>query len=380
MPFAKIKTGKSRGKYRSPSGRVFTARQVRAYYATGGFKNDRLIGDAESYLSPSTDPTRTAGLRDQFRNEAMKKVRQFKTLMRAYVVTNNLMGIGTPARMNPGGLDTESVYTGFVEFITNLGYKVVVAEGVWMHPLLRRAYESGVDAARSIMRRTDIGLDLTGDLLYRTSAKHELEGIVDATLQQLSRKAVEVITLGLRPMEMQRQFDQVVDKIMAVRVQALANVAVVQLHNAGRLDTFQSGGVDEVGVVPEVAPVQEVGDSCGCGPGLRYQTVDARKPANQSERAQAQARTGGGQFVAQTFTRETYRTAKRANKNFKKIEKVSVQTAGDGKVCRRCRRLARNGPYKIDRARSLFPAHPNCRCAFVPAGTSVDEEDDDDDE
>ena len=34
MPFAKT----SRGRYRSPSGRTYTSRQVRAYYATRGFK------------------------------------------------------------------------------------------------------------------------------------------------------------------------------------------------------------------------------------------------------------------------------------------------------------------------------------------------------
>jgi hypothetical protein len=34
MPFRK--TGKHR--YKSPSGRVYTARQVRAYYATGGWR------------------------------------------------------------------------------------------------------------------------------------------------------------------------------------------------------------------------------------------------------------------------------------------------------------------------------------------------------
>ena len=38
MPFTKIKKGKNKGKYKSPSGRVYTARQVRAYYATDGFK------------------------------------------------------------------------------------------------------------------------------------------------------------------------------------------------------------------------------------------------------------------------------------------------------------------------------------------------------
>lgn len=40
MPFIKIKTGKNKGKYKSPSGRKFTARQVRAYYA-GVFKKKK---------------------------------------------------------------------------------------------------------------------------------------------------------------------------------------------------------------------------------------------------------------------------------------------------------------------------------------------------
>jgi len=38
MPFKKITSGKNKGKYRSPSGRIYTARQVRAYYATKGWK------------------------------------------------------------------------------------------------------------------------------------------------------------------------------------------------------------------------------------------------------------------------------------------------------------------------------------------------------
>lgn len=36
MPFVKIISGKNRGKFRSPSGRVFTKSQVNLYYARGG--------------------------------------------------------------------------------------------------------------------------------------------------------------------------------------------------------------------------------------------------------------------------------------------------------------------------------------------------------
>lgn len=41
MPFKKITSGKDKGKYRSPSGRKFTKGQVKAYYATDGFKKKR---------------------------------------------------------------------------------------------------------------------------------------------------------------------------------------------------------------------------------------------------------------------------------------------------------------------------------------------------
>jgi hypothetical protein len=38
MPFTPITLGRNRGKYKSPTGRIFTGRQIKAYYATKGFK------------------------------------------------------------------------------------------------------------------------------------------------------------------------------------------------------------------------------------------------------------------------------------------------------------------------------------------------------
>jgi len=40
MPFTLIKTGKNKGKYKSPSGRIFTLKQVQMYYATNGFTKE----------------------------------------------------------------------------------------------------------------------------------------------------------------------------------------------------------------------------------------------------------------------------------------------------------------------------------------------------
>ncbi len=38
MPFTKITEGKNAGKYITESGRIYTLRQIRAYFATGGWK------------------------------------------------------------------------------------------------------------------------------------------------------------------------------------------------------------------------------------------------------------------------------------------------------------------------------------------------------
>ena len=42
MPFTPIKSGKNKGKYTSPSGRVFTQAQVNLYHMTNGFQKSKL--------------------------------------------------------------------------------------------------------------------------------------------------------------------------------------------------------------------------------------------------------------------------------------------------------------------------------------------------
>ena len=43
MPFDKIKKGKNKGKYKSPSGKVYTKDQVRLYHASDGFKKGGVL-------------------------------------------------------------------------------------------------------------------------------------------------------------------------------------------------------------------------------------------------------------------------------------------------------------------------------------------------
>ena len=51
---------------------------------------------------------------------------------------------------------------------------------------------------------------------------------------------------------------------------------------------------------------------------------------------------------------------------------VDVLTAEDENVCIICEDISAGGPYDLDEAEGLIPAHVYCRCAFVPAGTLED--------
>lgn len=46
---------------------------------------------------------------------------------------------------------------------------------------------------------------------------------------------------------------------------------------------------------------------------------------------------------------------------------VEFATAGDERVCSRCRAIDREGKtYTIQQARGIIPVHPNCRCVWLP--------------
>lgn len=55
-------------------------------------------------------------------------------------------------------------------------------------------------------------------------------------------------------------------------------------------------------------------------------------------------------------------------------EFLNVLTAGDNRVCVICEALSENGPYSLEEAQGLLPAHIDCRCAWVPAFSARNQE------
>jgi hypothetical protein len=208
---------------------------------------------------------------------------------------------------DPGGLATKLQV--FTNYIHQLGYAVLVRNGDWLRPHLDRAFTSGLRAGE---RWTKTILEEPAAELDFLHAKSELEGVVDAITQQTTR----AVSAGLRRNDPSRKIYadimSVVRKIQKLRLNLLGHNIIVHEHNLGRLFQFKNAGHTRVGIIPEAH-------------------VETRDRKNVLD------------------------------------EVVAVQTAGDDKVCPICEDIAAEGPYDIDEAEALIPAHARCRCVFIPA-------------
>jgi hypothetical protein len=80
--------------------------------------------------------------------------------------------------------------------------------------------------------------------------------------------------------------------------------------------------------------------------------IDAKKSmTEETSHRPMPSRDSRGRFVKKD--EETF---------FREGELVNIIDMGDERVCPICERLVEDGPYTIEEARRLVPAHPNCRC------------------
>jgi hypothetical protein len=358
MPFAKITKGPDKGKYRSPSGKVFTAAQVRRYYARGGsFDRAAMFHDApyivdvgsqfvcedsdqpiiscscgrdhitDAKLRTRRDPTRTLDLRKSFTRNLDKRWARLGRLITEAVYTQDMFGlVSANARalqiiaMNSGRVNSFQMWIDAALADTILG----LDREQWIGHYIREAYTRGWTTAQlQVGRDLPLNIDRADIITKLTIA--ELQGVIEAFSQRAVRAFSDGLLAHLPPAKIARAIRMEMAKVGVVRSRATVQAMIVRANGEASLDYFQSAGHTHVEILPESIP----------SPG-RVQAV------RDAARRKRRARRAGGEYV-------------------------EVLTAGDDDVCVICEDIAASGPYLIDDARGLIPAHPWCRCAFIPA-------------
>ena len=269
-----------------------------------------------------TDPTGTAGLRRAFLAEGNRRLARVRSLTHSILVEHDLMQTRKDpfAQFLPHPGNRLAAFADWFEHTVNeqlLGMN-------WWGRFLQRGYDSGLAAGGELVRESSSASPSRQlPAVYSELSRPELAGIAAALVQQVTRQAGLAGITRQKPQLIYRQVLTAIKKVGQTRIKAFVNYITVQLHNAARLEQFRAAGVEKVGIIPE-------------------RLVNPRPSRFLKHDHAIIHDKASGDFV-------------------------NVLTAGDERVCIICQDISEEGPYTLDEAQGLIPAHPNCRCAFVPA-------------
>lgn len=289
------------------------------------------------------DPTGTMDLRSRFRREGERRLVMMRRLVKEALIDRDILGAGSitvgsvTLAVRASGLahgDGSKVRAFQAWFDEALHQAVLGGDGTWMAPHIAASYRRARGRAVNI-----VGMEVQeGDkaTVLAQIATVELQGINEALSQQAVRIYANGILTEARPVAIMRDISDRIKKVALVRLRAMVNVAIVQAYSEGTLDVFEGARVDSVRLIPEAVQVKRV----------TIDTFDAKKKVKKR-------------------TRKAKASTKKRGLPPKGKELYEVLTAADNKVCPVCMDIAEH-IYTIIEARGLIPAHPNCRCAFVP--------------
>ncbi len=280
------------------------------------------------------DPTKTYRLRAKFRAEGDRRWQVLARTVRQALVEHDLVGLRGMSRL-PHGDKTE----GFGQWLREeLRQKVLGIDGRWTKYYVDQAAAAAY--SRAIEMAPGVVVDPQRVQSLQSLAISELQGILAAAQQQITRVVTHCMMKNATPMCTANAAAACI-RVMRNRTRAMSEYVVAKTHAVTTLNAFKSAGVTRVGIDPERRRKVRVVQS------THGKTLADRAPTSSD-------------------LEEDIEGAEEAEARLEALGEVDVLTAGDDDVCPECEEISDDGPYDIDEAMDLIPAHPWCRCAFVP--------------
>lgn len=237
------------------------------------------------------DPTRTKTVRQRFAADARSRYARVARMIRDSVIDNDALGLkvnkALPGERFEFSTDAQKI-AGFRQWLEQELARETLARPPaidvdpsrhWLGAYLAESYDKGVRRARAEMRR--IGVDFeqsageaAGEVRAIARPVHaqrvgaifsrslsELQGINDATAQQVTRVLSEGIAEGLGPRDIARRMVDRVDKIGRHRATLLARTEVIRAHHVATIEEYKRAEIQGVKVQAEFSTA---GDSRVC--------------------------------------------------------------------------------------------------------------------
>ena len=196
------------------------------------------------------DPTGTLGHRRAFRAAGKLRVNQLRAAMRVAIMDQDVLGISGLSSGVMAYHPLEVRLRAFAAWLDVMAYQIL--DGPWLSQYVAKAWQSGEVAAAKQLN-TNLAGESSAHVLEL--ARLELEGIIAAIVQQVSREASRIVARGrIKRSEAWRRLSECLDKVAPPRIMALANTITVMAHNKAKISSYRVQGVDRVGVIAENLP------------------------------------------------------------------------------------------------------------------------------
>jgi hypothetical protein len=297
------------------------------------------------------DPTRSAGIRRAGRAIVERRVFELKRELQQTVQQHDLIGLRqretVPASLMLWAEQPEQKLARGVDALARMVRHRLSNPPDWLTGVVERAVNRGLEQVAQELKAATEHLDASEVVGFQAMwASNEVEGISSETQRRTARHVARAIQVRQTPDFLMRDIRMTLEKITRARLILLVNTAVVRSVNAGKLYGYEANGITRVGVRAEHLPQAHFHDHA-------FRDKKKRKSKSRMSVSQAGLRA---------------RAILTAGLRIPELP-MHVKTAGDDKVCDVCSEISADGPYEMDIAFDLIPAHPNCRCAFVAYGS-----------
>ena len=300
----------------------------------------RFVADApRPRQTRVSDPTGTLTIQKKFQRD----------LRQRWDSVRKMIPDITARHLDHGKMIVQTMYTGtdplksFQSWLDEAMRQIVLGiNGSWTLPYVRGAGDIGSQRAKALATGNTNPPISDRIPILQTLAITELQGIIDAVSQQAARVFANGSLTSKSATKVAREIQAIIDDTGKRRSDMLANFILVRTHSIATLDAFRAANVLFVGTIPEriVSPSP-----------IRDAETKSGLPTTASRR---------GPGLVEVYDAKA-KKKKKVPKNL-----VEVLTAGDERVCQDCQDISDEGPYSLDEAEMMIPAHPRCRCAFVP--------------
>jgi hypothetical protein len=355
-----------------------------------------------------------------------KRWRQAARLAVDAVREQDILGLAGPSL---GSLAYADKIGGFSHWLTGaLNAAVLGHDGSWMAPYIHEASELAAKRAKAI-GASSVRPPPALTAHYNQLAVSELRGIFASAVQHGARAVATALASRQGPAAAAREVQRALQSGQA-RSRLMADYITSKAFTGATVEHFRAAGISKVGVAPERYAERTKGGTVRLRKGgakrmtvsppwfkpdigekkqaalvtklsevLPHLAPDDRKLASQLILASTGSRglsakqaglagkligkvggpAGGPEVVKNLVTPEPKHAigaealaeligeAEKAKAALEENDMVEVLTAGDDLVCEECQEISEAGPYDLDTALSLIPAHPN---SFLP-GTRI---------